>query len=102
MAKKYRARSKAELQQLENDTRKSEMRHDVLTRYVASLKHEVYLLKTELFRHRDCGDERIQQYIDSSANAIVERRLSAIKTATQKGDADTSAALRYKRGKNNS
>lgn len=69
-ANKCRLKTKAAVTRLEEEERAASERHAELSRAVAGLKDEVYVLRNQLLMHTDCDCTMIHKYLANTARDL--------------------------------
>ncbi|KAH8168469.1 bZIP transcription factor domain-containing protein [Sarocladium implicatum] len=82
-ATKCRTRKRSEASTLASCEQQMEEQHRQLSSCFESLRHELYVLKTQLLQHTDCNCVLIQRYIANEAKKSVDRMTGEIGTLLQ-------------------
>jgi len=69
-ANKCRIKTKAAVAELEATEREESSRHEQLSMTLRSLQADVFVLKSEILMHGNCGDWLIQDYLKKSARSL--------------------------------
>lgn len=101
-ANKCRLKTKAAVTRLEEEERAASERHAELSRTVAGLKDEIYVLRNQLLMHTDCDCIMIQKYLANTArdlaNAMGSSRSSTASSVHQNSSKSSPSSAAASRG----